>query len=253
MPYTGWTARAILEVLDDAAAGYDFPMLDNGYVYPVDVRLSAYGDKQRWALVVEWLGVGNRNCEFDTSLYCYGNCLTAQRSEQDFVTPEAYRAWRDQHRFDETLFLHPVGDGPTAPLLDPDRYLDVNPGAKDLTIRGQVVAIPRDSEVYRAHGVTLEAPPRIRLYELMRCLLPEQRPLLVAAEEEIRRVVPDDLRLLLRLDAWRHPNLADDQLPSRTQTFRMIASVLATGEVDRYRPPRRPNTHWSHWPGGGTL
>jgi hypothetical protein len=42
--------------LDVGHLAAEFPVLDNGYVYPVDVRLSAYADGCRWALVVEWLG-----------------------------------------------------------------------------------------------------------------------------------------------------------------------------------------------------
>ncbi len=38
------TPNAILEQLDRAAKGFVFPMLDNGYVYPADVRLSIYRD-----------------------------------------------------------------------------------------------------------------------------------------------------------------------------------------------------------------
>ena len=31
-------------------------MLDNGHVYPVDARLSAYRDEARWVLIIEVLG-----------------------------------------------------------------------------------------------------------------------------------------------------------------------------------------------------
>ena len=43
--------------LDTCAANYsDFPMLDNAYIFPADVRLTLYGDSTRWALVLEALG-----------------------------------------------------------------------------------------------------------------------------------------------------------------------------------------------------
>lgn len=34
----------------------DFPMLDNGYVYPADVRLTVYRDTQDWLMIIEALG-----------------------------------------------------------------------------------------------------------------------------------------------------------------------------------------------------
>ena len=247
------TPRAILDVLDDAAAGFAFPMLDNGYVYPVDIRLSAYGDGARWAIVFEWMGVDNRALEFHNSLYCYGNCLIPQRSEKDFVSPAAYQTWRARNAFQETVFLGPVDDGPSAPLLGEDTGLEVNPAATDLRIRERVVPIPRDPTLYRARGIRLRHPLRIELYELMRYLLPDHRDLLVASEQEIHQIVPPDLPRLLRLDEWRHPDLVEDQRPSALKTFRMIAQVLVTGDPSEYEPPRRANTHWSNWPEGGTL
>ena len=98
-------------------------MLDNGYVYPVDIRLSAFGDGTRWVIVFDWMGVQNRAGEFNGALYAYGNCLRANRTEADFVTPEAFQAWLENHPSDDTIFLSPISDGSSAPLLDPDHWL----------------------------------------------------------------------------------------------------------------------------------
>src|SRR4051812_19259689 len=51
-----YTADEILERLDADAAATRFPMLDNGYIYPADVRLLAYRDAERWAILIEELG-----------------------------------------------------------------------------------------------------------------------------------------------------------------------------------------------------
>src|SRR5205823_2651741 len=109
-----------------------------------------------------------------------------------------------------------------------------------------------DPAVYQRQGVVLEEPPTIELYELMRCLTPFHRPALVATDEEMDRLVPRDLPLLLRLDEWRHPDLANDEWPSQTEAFRMIAAVLVHRDPKRYQPTEPPNTHWSNWPEGGT-
>jgi hypothetical protein len=247
------TPRAILDVLDAAASGFGFPALDNGYVYPVDIRLSVFGDGSRWAVVFDWLGVQNRAVDFRSALYAYGNCLVSHRTEADFVSPEAFQTWLEDHPSDETLFLSPVSDGPSGPLLDPDRGLRINPDATDLRIRGRVVPLPRDPAVYRRQGVVLEEPPALFLYELMRCLVLFHRPALVSTDEEMDHLVPRDLPLLLRLDEWHHPDLVGDERPSHTQAFQMIAAVLVHADATYYRPTEAPNTHWSNWPGGGTL
>jgi uncharacterized protein DUF7003 len=51
------TPDAILEQLDLAARKFMFPMLDNGYIYPADVRLSIFRDPSRWLMIVEVLGI----------------------------------------------------------------------------------------------------------------------------------------------------------------------------------------------------
>ncbi len=56
----GFSSEEILSQLDKCAAEFTFPMLDNGYVYPVDSRLSAYRDEARWVLIIEVFGFNFR-------------------------------------------------------------------------------------------------------------------------------------------------------------------------------------------------
>ena len=51
------TPNLILEQFDRAAKNFVFPMLDNGYVYPADLRLSIFRDPTQWLMIVEVLGV----------------------------------------------------------------------------------------------------------------------------------------------------------------------------------------------------
>jgi hypothetical protein len=48
---TIFSEHEILTQLDDCAAEFAFPMLDNGYVYPADVRLHAFGNTEKWAMI----------------------------------------------------------------------------------------------------------------------------------------------------------------------------------------------------------
>jgi hypothetical protein len=50
----------ILRVLDDCASSFNFPVLDNGYVYLAASRLSAYAAPPDWALVIEIFGFSPR-------------------------------------------------------------------------------------------------------------------------------------------------------------------------------------------------
>ncbi len=246
------STQQILTVLNEAASRFEFPMLDNGYIYPVDVRLSAYSDRRRWAIVIEHMGVNNRTCSYSNDLYGFGNCLRETKTANDFVSPEAFRLWRDEHEFDRTVHIYPVNDGPSAPLVQNE--LIVTPAATNLLIRDKVIPITRNPADYLRHGVTLSEPPPITLYELMRCLSPDHRAELVATEEELQRLVPADLPLLLRLDQWLHPALANEVAPGSVATFIMIAAVLVSGQASAYDSRSlTPNTHWSNWHEGGSL
>jgi uncharacterized protein DUF7003 len=75
---------------------------------------------------------------------------------------------------------------------------------------------------------------------------------MLAEESELRRRIPADLPEVLRLDEWHQPDIIDRQ-PSETETYRLLAEVLATANPTRYRPTLPPNTHWSNWPDSGSL
>jgi hypothetical protein len=228
----------ILSQLDASARGFTFPMLDSGYVYLADARLSAYRDETRWALIIEVVGYNPRagghggvcNC-----LYCYGNCLR-----------------RPPGTADED-FLCVTDDGPDGPTFDDEVDGDIREGAGTIRIRDRIVPLDLAPEALTGKGIELEDPPRITGAELLRSLVPEHRGLLLATEEELRGRVPTDLPLILRLDAWRHPDLAGDELPSESEAFKLIAEVLVSGNPSEYWPTEEPNTHWKNWPEAGSL
>ncbi|MDQ2800943.1 MAG: hypothetical protein M3Y13_15025, partial [Armatimonadota bacterium] len=75
MSQATYTQNEILSQLDACAADFTFPMLDNGYVYLADVRLSAYRTERYWALIIEVLGSEYRAGGVFNTLYHYGNCF----------------------------------------------------------------------------------------------------------------------------------------------------------------------------------
>jgi hypothetical protein len=230
-----FSAQEVLRQLDRCAAAFTFPVLDNGYVYPADVRMTLYRDEARWAMVIEVLGynVHMGGIEgIDDCLYCFGNCL----GRPPGLSPE------------DTL--RPISDD-GKPLFGEDDAIRTE--APSLLIRGRRVEIPRDLEHYRRRGIELEHPPVLRGFELLRGLLPEHREELFASEEELRERVPEDLPVLLRLDAWKHPDLSEGETPGESPTFQLLAKVLEEGDPELYKTRKKPNTHWKHWPDAGTL
>ena len=92
------------------------------------------------------------------------------------------------------------------------------------------------------------------MFEACRVLAAIHRDLVLANEEERRLNVPPELNEVLVLEEWPHPNVVDpNERPSGSETFQQLAQVLVTGDLGKYQPSSPPNTHWKHWPDGGTL
>jgi hypothetical protein len=229
-----YTAEQVLYELNAGAGSYYFPMLDNGYIYPGDVRLSAFRDDRRWAIVIENLGY-HYKVGFPEGLYAgvavFGNGLAPTRPEypSQAITCEAF-------------------DRPAHASI-----CSVPPDLKEVLVRGVRVPIPRKKSAYQAKGIDVKSVRQLQGQHILRVLLPEHRELLLTPEEELRRYVAPDLPFFLRLQEWHHPDLADDELPSDSPTFRHLAEVLVGGDPNRYNPPEPPNTHWRNWPMGGSC
>jgi hypothetical protein len=207
--------------------------------YPIDVRLSVYRDEQQWAIVMELLSfsqqrIGHESCI--TELHCFG----------DEFPPGAGRHYSE---------LHVTKDGPGGPLFDASEFMQhhVSLTATDMTIRGKVVPITTDPAEYAAAGIKLEHPPRIWGYELLRLIAPQHRRLFFATEAEIVERIGEPMPLLLRLNEWRHPDGVVEEMLGQSESFQMIADVIANDDPLLYQPTVTPNTHWSNWPNAGVV
>ena len=238
----------ILQILDAAAADYVFPMLDNGYVYPAAARMSAHHLASHWALVIEVFGYSPRAGDPDIFVTTFASHVHGRSGPENFVDRAAYDRYLSLHPHDEQSAYFPL-DGD---WHDPDHGELVAMGAKQVQLRGRPVAIPARDE-FRRHAISLDDPSRIHIFELCRYLASIRREDVLATPAERRAHVPPELAEVLVLEEWNHPDLAAGQLPSQSEAFRQMATVLATGDVSAYRPTLPPNTHWSNWPDGGSL
>lgn len=228
MARASFRESSILKQLDHHAAEYSFPTLDNGYVYPVDARLTAYRDARRWAIVIEHIGFFNRTLQFENTIYAYGNCLSGDPGHGSMIDLADGTNWQDETGW------------------------NVRPGVRSIRIHGRRVPLdPLETVPFATpEGAEMGLLP---IQDLFRRLLPRCRELYHATEAELRAVVPADLPQILRLTEWEHADAVHDVLPSHTEFFPMLAKVLVTGDTSHYKPTKPPNTHWSNWPKGGTL
>jgi hypothetical protein len=244
-----WSASDILDVLDSCSKAFEFPMLDNGYVYLAKTRLSLFRSDQDWALVFEVFGFSPRAGYPDTSIQTFASRLHNRQPPVGYATKAAYDAYLDRHPHNEYSSVYPIEEGE---WQDPDNYELVAVGAKEIRLRGRLVQIP-DRATLDRFGITMEQAPRLAVFELCRFLADTAGDQLLATEQECRTNVLPELSPLLRLDEWNHPDLAAGAKPSDSETFRQLAEVLASGDAALYRSTQLPNTHWRNWPEGGRL
>lgn len=244
-----WTKNEILSVLDQCCESFTFPMLDNGYVYMAATRLSAFRSAADWHLAIEVFGFSPRAGIPDTNVYHFGSSLVRQKTPESFVSPDAYENYLKNNPNNESDFIYPIEEGD---WIDPEFGETVTPGTS-LSLRGVQIPVPTRSD-FEKLGITLEDSLVVYVYELCRALADTHRQDVLASEEELRKVVPDDAELILRLDEWNHPDVVDPgKKTSTSPMFQQVAEVLETGDATVYRPNTEPNTHWSNWPDGGQL
>jgi hypothetical protein len=243
-------AQEILQILDACCDAYTFPMLDNGYVYLAATRMSLYRAPPDWALVIEIFGFSPRAGLPDTQVATFGSRLHMRDPVEKYVSAVAHARYLENNPFNESRWVYPLEEGAWQDAETPELLAE---DAESLLVRGQPRRLP-GPEAYAQRGITLEQPPRIAVFELCRYLAEVERDLVLATSGERRVSVPPDMAEVLRLEEWHHPNVVDDSArPSGSRTFQQLAQVLATGNVGAYRPLDPPNTHWKHWPDGGTL
>lgn len=241
------SAAQILGILDSTCDSFIFPMLDNGYVYLAATRLALFRSSSDWAMVIEVFGFSPRAGLPDLAVYTFASQLHERDPASKYASEDAYRNYLRVHPHDEPRYFYPVGDGP---WIDGEFVTD-EPEA-EVTVRGTTKLLPRRSD-FSQFGIELEEPERIHVFELCRYLAAVSREDVLATATEQRVSVLPGMEKLLQLDEWHHPDLVNDERPSELESFKQLARVLSTGDVGQYKPTMPSNTHWRHWPDGGTL
>ncbi len=241
----------ILSVLDGCCDMFTFPMLDNGYVYLADSRLSLYRSAMDWAMVIEVFGFSPREGLPDTCIYTFASRLHDRDPPEQYVNRrEAYERYLSNNPYNELRAVFPIDEGAWQDEANSELVVE---NASVVIVRKEALSLPPWRE-YSAHGIELEQPPRVQVFELCRLLADVAPDRVLASPEERRISVLPEMVQVLHLEEWHHPNIVDDDdRPSGSETFQQLAQVLATGDVRLYHPSLPPNTHWRNWPEGGRL
>ena len=231
-------SKEILRLLDSEAEGFEFPMLDNGYYYHGDQKLTIFRNEEYWAILIEVIAFNNHLYDIQgitTVASVFGNCKGCFNDNSNF------NFFAADNGIETFIYDDDIED----PCL--------NPEAKTIKIREQVIPIIFNRKHYLSKGIMLEYDSKITIWEFMRGLIPEYSYLFWLTREELSKKIPIELPLFMTLHNWHHPDLADTQKPSDTETFRELADVIAFGDKSLYKTKEIHNTHWLNWPEGGAL
>jgi uncharacterized protein DUF7003 len=224
-------------------------MLDNGYLYLAASRLSLFLSERDWAMVIEVFGFSPRTGAPDIHVHTFANTLNERNPPERYVSKEAYDRYLASNPNNESRFFFPIANDS---WQDEENCELVAKGASDVSLRSQSIVLP-SAQMYVEHGINLEDTSQVKVFEACRFLAATQRDLVLATPAERRVSVLPEMKPLLQLEEWRHPNLLADERPSDMASFRQLARVLECGDPQAYQPTEEPNTHWRNWPDGGTL
>ncbi len=237
----------VLKILDECAGNFRFPMLDNGYLYLAATRLTAYSNNNDWALVFEIFGFSPRAGIPDLTIQTFASNLTNRAERSDYATKLAYDNYLKNNPNNEFKSFYPIENDDWMS----EESCEVLKPSGDIVLRGKNIALPSACD-YKANDIALEESAPLT-FELCRYLAKNYRENVLATEDERRFNVLNELKFVLTLDDWLHPDLTDGVLPSQTTTFSEIQDVLLTADATKYIGDAIGNTHWSNWPDGGIL
>lgn len=276
-----FTTQEILSPLDncDEEGMYNFINLEHPYIFTVDSRLNVFrsGDG-RWAIVSEVLGYNPRGSIIALEIRYFGNCLVNLTVENGNIY-NYYMAYPiDWDNFNETVEIESLNPD-AAYWLVRGQQVPLSHNLQDYEDAGI------ELKEYE--------PGEISAEEAGRLLILKYQDLLRATDDELYKAIPADLEKILVIDEWYHQSFSQLKLPlelpdvqaiynrstpevrtlmerdhaqkarinaeewekrpSSYETWQQIAEVIVSGELSKYQPTLKSNSHWSNWPEAGAL
>ncbi len=256
-----YTQQDILNELDraDQETYHFFIDLQHPYLYTAGSRLTLYADEERWAVVFEKSGYGNRSYCGQIELDYFGNCLQNLQSEipGDPSTSNNKRVIliqeEDLRQIEEDFELVAQDKG-------------------EIPVRNSVLPIEQDLAKYLARQIKpqeYDNPKKLVDFPSLIRYLDEDNPSLFrATDEELSMCLPAGLPKIMQIDRWHHEvyyvgkkmtsvGVFEDEpmgaSPSSYETYRMIADVLVWRDPAKWAPTLPPNNDWRNWPDAGGM
>lgn len=227
--HTNWETE-ILAVLDDAAQRYHFPVLDNVYFHHARIGMNSFRASDEWLIAFDQIAFDEQQCVFDHLIFAYGNKVA------QFGLQSTY------------AILKTFSEAPGHQWCLPNGRFGLDPADFQIVIEGRTRNFRPAPDDYRAAGIEswMDMSDDARIARLLVHECPNE---LMATEDQLLQVCfrnHDSPEVFGRMDEWRHPNVAGDELPSESVAFSSLAHALALDDPHAILPGH-PNTHWRNW------
>jgi hypothetical protein len=225
--------------------------LEHGYCYTAGNRIHLFADSTRWAIVFEKSGYQNRGFYADIDLNYIGNCIdypVDKYQEQNYITNSNSVMLIDQNEFERIENK----DGEKM-----ETFEMIGQHIKEIKVRDKYVAFDNDYKHYEKVGIKIrdyDNPKKLIGFEDLVRFLNETNPELISAtEKDIRQHIPKDIPKLMTINQFHFVSIYGDRkknLPSKQETYKLIAKVLLTRDTTNWKPTLKPNNHWTNWESG---
>lgn len=276
-------AFEVLNTLDNYNVNefWSFFSLNHPYSYTIDSRLNIFtGPHNAWAIVCEVLGYNPRAGGITLELTYLGNCLINLPLANNKSSNNRSILPIDWDQFMETIDGEALKPGAAWWTVRGEK-VPLSHKRKDYTENGiEVREFENQDEIGIEEAGRLIILKYADLFratdeELYQSLPDSLNKIMVLDEwhhqEYYLQLNPfEDPAFMSRLDMNQEPmkQYAQEERARRNQynqdeweknrpgiyeTWQQIADVIATGDVSLYRPTLKPNSHWSNWPGAGSM
>jgi hypothetical protein len=241
-----YTTQEILNDLDSNVIYEFFLDLEHGYFFTAGSRINLFADNERWAIVFEKSGYGNRSGRAEIELNYFGNCLINKPGaglNNQFISNTNFVTLIDTDEFEKVA----------------DRFELISKEADSIKVRNIEISIEHDIAAYKMRGIEFQnydnPKHQIDFPSLVRFLDETNHDLFRATKAELYTFLPIDLPKIMEIDEWYHTPIKEygGPPPSENETFQIIAEILETKNISKWKPTLKPNNNWRNWPEAGGL
>jgi hypothetical protein len=225
-----YSANEILEILDQGANTYDFPMLDNNYFYLGKERMTVFRNNNEWLIIFQELSFSLKANKFTNVVAAFGNCI----KESGIISLEPV-----------------INESSDDKMFDDNYKFLLNPLDFKVAIKGVERKFKPTRRDYEELGINIddkEMPNEAKIIRYLAYTIPKE---LFFTNEKLLKICKrkaEDIKVFMELDDWYHPDLINDELPSENLCFQSIAVALEKNALDLYNCPEEEyNTHWFNW------